>query len=354
MYRVYNLSHGDLDGQSSAVIIRSAHSGITEHVTTEFADYSNVSKMFLKALRCKNPYNRIIVTDICWLPPSGTEYHTNDDKMLAQQYLPRAIQSYLKQGGELILLDHHPLAMQVKRSYDKYLSDLSIVQVRDANGNPRAGSELAAEYHSNISGKPKFENDCIKAFGKLTGDYDVWRNPKGYGGTLAMASELANDHYGMMTAFEKGLHNMLETVNKDCAFTDENFEYFFNQTMIADYIQHAKELYEEQVQHALTSNIQHAPMLREIYASFFPSLVSEEVYDRFGGVVICRYNPDRSVPVKVSLRKHADINLDLGEIAKSWPQGGGHHDAAGIGRVKLPELIDRLVYELNLIHRVVR
>ncbi len=150
MLRIRVLSHGDADGLAGAVAVDSAHAG--DHVVHTSHSYDDVDKAFLKALRSKLAFDRIVLVDMSFRPLD--EFQVREDgtvvdveaRNMATTYLPEAIDHYIAAGGELVVLDHHPRALAVKRDYGDVLHKDSICEIQDADGIKRAGSELGARY----------------------------------------------------------------------------------------------------------------------------------------------------------------------------------------------------------------
>lgn len=347
--RVYALVHCDTDGVASAAAIRAAHP--EAHVVVEFADYGNIDKLLHKALtRTTNGYDRIVIADISWRPFEEIHHdadarndvvrHINqagkvsadqlvflgvkyspEEVMLAHSGMRTAIEAY---GKPVIVLDHHPRALTIAREYAGVLDPQSILETHDDQGVMRAGSELAARYYlATCDQELPGMDEAVVDFCRLAGDYDVWRDPHGVGGKLAMGVMRLDDNYEALLA--------METVIAAASWQprhDESFDWYQlikeYGGLLGHYMLEAEAEYEQAKTQALLTLEQRSKHLVEVYATEFSSLISDHIYQNYP-VVCVRYIDDKAQVNKISLRTGVK-GLDLGAIVK--PMGGGGHPAA--------------------------
>lgn len=327
MKRLLNLSHLDLDGCAASVAVKLAHP--KDHVVTKFVHYGNVDKLLLKALQeTKQPYDRIVLSDISWRPVSDlNERSTPEERELTERRIPEAVKAFTARGGRLVVLDHHPRALDILREYGPYLHPDSILETEDAEGVARAGSEQAARYYTKLRGNQdlRLKVHAVQDLCKLAGDYDVWRDPLGFGGDLAMASMAMNDVDGQFREFLDAVELAVMNTWKEPIDWTECFEGAFGH-----YLKEAPGTFEQHYKNALNTAIHHHPLVTEVYCEFFPSLISMRLYEETGGVVLIRYEEGRTGHQKFSLRRSRDsaCTVDLGEVSKQFG-GGGHVVAAG-------------------------
>lgn len=333
MQRILSLTHDDLDGVAAGLAVKLAHQDA--HVTTKFCTIDGIYPLLLAALNDRRtPYDRIVLSDIafkvpgekCPLPRKGEKRSKMD--MWVNDELPGAIRAFVERGGELVVIDHHPGALRVLEHYGTWLSPESICESGD-----EAGSELAARYYMRrrlASGKPIDDFDKLLVdWCRLAGDFDMWRDPWGLAGKLSMALALMRDHHTAM-------QDMHDTINgaEMTLHTQGGFDWEQELTgWLPAYIPLAEERLDETVEKARASRVDHAYRVSEIHADFFPSLVAETVYNETRGVVLIRYHADRKRTQALSLRRHRDLQVDLGAFCEGLG-GGGHAVSAG---VRLPE-----------------
>lgn len=363
MYRVLNISHLDLDGISAAAAIRETYPGFDEHVTTKFCHYGNIDRALLMGCNSKLRYDRIILSDICFLSPQKDKdfYESHEQRILIDHELPKAITNYVDDGGQLVLLDHHPRVLETQESYSKYLHKESICETVDHEGKPRAGSELAARYFSanvkKTSANQGYHEGMVRRFCELAGDYDVFRNPLGYGGMLAIGIEMMNDpHQALADVLEVFRQMQVPMLKYRSGLSDENFRAYVKTTVLGRYADMAEKQLEEETRRALDNAIYHSPKLAEIHTEFFSSLVAMKVYEATGGAVIVRHFKDRNKAQKLSLRRSAELDVDLCGVAKQFG-GGGHRIAAGgvhvnkAGRGSIEDLVQVLNAEIEAFYK---
>lgn len=314
MKRILNLSHNDLDGIAAAAAIKIAHPG--DHVVTKFCSYSDIHENFLKGLTSKGlGFDRIVLSDISIKIP-GANFFDNQEKWLAHFQIPEAVVRYTKNGGELVFLDHHePQATKMSWYYRGYTHPLTLCRATDELGYKRAGSELAGTYLKQVN--PQAATEVAINFLELAGDYDVWRNPRGLGGVLAMGVELIEDNFSTLNEFVK-------IMQSDTLFKNSEYSPF-----MAHYMGLAQQKYETALNLAWNTKINHTSKVTEIYTNWFSSLIAMEVYEKTKGVVIVRSEKDRNKAKHFSFRKHNDVNVHLGNFASQYG-GGGHAEAAGL------------------------
>lgn len=329
MERILALCHNDLDGIAASVALNAAHPDA--HVCVRYVDYDTVNLELFKGLTAKRMWDRIILADISFeaYDPLGS-YRDVATKQLINDQLPKAVVAYTQAGGELVLIDHHPRAVQTRALYQHYLHPDSVVHTHDGEGVPRAGSELAGCYFASVAG---CENEdavsTLLDLMELAGEYDTWRNPHGYGGKLAMAVQLMNDPPLVKQELELALleKTLCPSLSWELALEGSN---------LADYVQMATREFEAVLASAWQSALTHSPLLTEIHVSDYPSLVAERIYEQTRGIVLVRYEADRLKANKISLRRHASCPVDLNQLLK--PYGGGGHAAAAGLKLKPGEL----------------
>jgi oligoribonuclease NrnB/cAMP/cGMP phosphodiesterase (DHH superfamily) len=320
--------------------VRAAHPD--DHVQTVFADYSNVDKQLLRAMIGSRRPDRIVLADICFAVV-GTACTTDEQNRIVNNELPAAIKAYVGSGGELVVLDHHPRVLEVADFYKDFLHPDSICETKDANGVARAGSEQAARYYFKLqSGKNPSNDVAIKELCELAGDYDVWRNPLGFGGKLAIASELMSDPYQLLSELTAMAFYASEQLL--LGWPSVHWPHLIPD-VLGTYLERAEAMFEDAKAKAIAGGVRHHKFLTEIHTDFFPSLISMAVYEETRGVVLVRYEADRTKSKKFSLRRHADFPLDLNAWCKAFVDGGGHPVAAGF-RLKSGQTVDEAVSEL--------
>lgn len=368
MQRIINLSHNDLDGIASAVAVRTAHP--EDHVKTEFVSNSGVHFSLKRALESRLPWDRIILSDVSIkLPTGGTVFKDEKERELIIE-LESLIKSYVDNGGEFVVLDHHETALPMKLYYNAELHPDSILQVNDEDGNPIAGSEIAAIYMMRKLGEiedmiisaevnPQVQEDgeevnfqiveydlntmalFIVEFCRIAGDLDVWRDPFGFGGKLALALDLMDDTYGAMEDFFALITAALVNGGDfEAAITTiPTLDYYYN--MASNKLAGALALAER-------TCVEHASNLHQIEAKFFSSHCAEKIYSKTGGVVLMTY-PNTNK--RISFRRHKDTNIHLGEFCKRFG-GGGHAMAAGMDippDMTLEDVVDEMLIALKKI-----
>lgn len=362
LQRVLIIGHNDLDGIAGALAVKAAHR--EDHTIIKFCSYTNLDSTLLEALQnSRLPYDRIVLVDICFNPGVDEEkFTTVTDRWNVKFNLPEAIVKYTTAGGQLVVLDHHPRALQLAASsYRGLLHSDSILEMSDMDGNLEAGSDLAAKYYinkfPNNSRKTLLsENVFAKALLKLCavcGAYDVWNRKSSnfvFGSKLAMAQSLMHDDpYGFLNELEQTLDRAVTEIIKDfSADQDSNFWRKCLSPVLLHYLEQAESWFEKEVARARSTAIQHHPHLHEIYAKFFESLVAEELYSGTRGIILVRYDDSREKASKISLRKHASMPVNLGTIAKQFG-GGGHFAAAGMTLKNGHSIYDVVEYVLYAI-----
>lgn len=314
MKRILNLTHNDLDGIAAGAAVKLAHPH--DHVVTKFCSYSDIHQEFYNGLTDNRlGYDRIILSDISIKVP-GANFVDTQERWLAQFQIPEAVVNFTKGGGELVFLDHHePQATKMSWYYRGYTHPFTVCRAKDELGYKRAGSELAGLYLKQQN--PSATTQIALDFLELAGDYDVWRNPKGFGGTLAMAVELMNDHHSVCNEFLEIMQGNSPDF-ENCLPSKLNY-----------YAGLAQRKYLESVDLAWNTRINHTTKITEVYANWFGSLVAMDVYDKTKGIVLVRFTKDRTKAKSVSLRRHESLKVHLGEFASQYG-GGGHSEAAGI------------------------
>lgn len=342
MERILALCHNDLDGIAASVALNQSHP--EAHVCVRYVDYNTVNHALLRGLTCKRAWDRIVLADISFEAyGSDKAYADVETQQLITQQLPAAIVAYVQAGGELVLLDHHPRALETQALYRNYLHEDSIAELKDKQGIPRAGSELAGRYFASVSGCENEETiEAMFGLMELTGEYDTWRDPHGYGGKLAMAVGLMDDPHLVKQELELAL--LEKTVCPSLTWPE-----VFKGTSLDTYAEVASTELEAVVAEAWQSRIKHGPRLTEIVVSDYPSLVAERIYQQTRGVVLVRYEADRTQSRKVSLRRHPDCPVDLNQLLKPFG-GGGHAAAAGLKLAPgtLPDVAQQLAQALQL------
>lgn len=361
--RILVLGHTDLDGIMGAAAVEAAHPD--DHVIVKFADYTNVDQMLLDALKKPtNKYDRIVLVDIAFNPNLEGDYDDIETRWLVKHHLPEAIYTYTKENGELVVLDHHPRALEVAASiYKNRLHEDSILETQDTNGIKRAGSELGARYFeknfpSGLLGGVAFTS-VITRLAAIAGAYDVFRKDEDFhlGSRLAMAQSLMwDDCYGFLTSLREVIGEAVNelTVNPDTVMSDFFWRAMFNGTMLGYYLKQAETMFEAEVDRAKSTAIQYGPHVTEIYSIFFESLVAEQIYLETGGVVVIRYAEKRGETKKVSLRRHGECLVNLSKVAKHFG-GGGHPVASGLtlkGQAKIDDVIAIVLDELAALPKV--
>lgn len=336
MERILALCHDDLDGIAASVAILQAHP--EAHVTTRYVHYGNVNRELYQGLTAQRPYDRIVLADISFEAYDPLKVYPDvESKQLINQSLPHAIVAYTQAGGELVLIDHHPRALETRRVYEHYLHADSITELKDALGVARAGSELAGRYFVEVSTCESEDTiSALLGLMELAGEYDTWRHPHGFGGKLAMAVGLMQDPHTVRQELELAL--LEKTVCPELSW-----EIIFQDTHLGAYAELAAQELNAVFETAWSERLTHSPVLTEIHVSDYPSLVAEQVYARTHGVVLVRYQADRLKANKLSLRKHAACPLDLNQLLKPLG-GGGHAAAAGLKfeAGQLPQLVEQL------------
>ena len=359
--RVLALVHCDTDGLASAAAIRCAHADQGAHVKVEFADYGDIDNKLYKALtRVTNAYDRIVVADISWRPfedvhtdletkmqvalafeqeltggakltdtvlgTLGVKLKANEVK-LAYDGMYQTIKQFRDRGGELVVLDHHPRALAIAKEYKAQLHPLSILETHDAQGVMRAGSELAARYYMSVRTQAlPGRDEAVVDFGRLAGDYDVWRDPHGVGGSLAMGVMRMDDNYEALLAMET-LIAVASTLPQTEKGVDWRRLIVDHGGLLGHYILEAEAEYGQALAEALSTLELPSEHLASIYATEFSSLISDYVYQNHP-VVAVRYKSDKSKADKISLRTGRN-DLDLGKLLAPMG-GGGHPKAAGL------------------------
>ncbi len=359
--RVLALVHCDTDGVASAAAIRCAHADQGAHVKVEFADYGNIDDKLHKALtRTANAYDRIVVADISWRPfedvhadlavraqiarvleqelagmvkltdsdlrQLGSKLKASEVK-LAHDGMYQSIKQFRDRGGELVVLDHHPRALAIAKEYKNQLHPLSILETHDAQGVMRAGSELAARYYMSVRTQAfPGRDEAVVDFGRLAGDYDVWRDPHGPGGKLAMGVMRMDDNHEALLAMET-----LIAIASTLPQTSEGIDWYRliveHGGLLGHYMLEAEAEYGQALAEALTTLEHPSEHLASIYTTEFSSLISDHVYQTYP-VVATRYKNDKTKVDKISLRTGRN-DLDLGQLLKPLG-GGGHPKAAGL------------------------
>lgn len=343
LQRVLILGHNDLDGICGTLAVKAAHR--EDHTITKFCSYANIDSTLLEALQnSKLKYDRIVLVDICFNTSVDDNFFTTvTDRWNAKFNLPEAISKYVSNKGELVVLDHHPRAFQLNNNlYRPLIHRDSIIEMSDHDGNLVAGSDLAARYYINKTTQSD-EKFCFsrsifaKALVSLCsfcGAYDVWNKKSDqftFGSKLAMAQSLmADDCYGFLNELESTLDTAVIEIVKNYDVTlDGNFWKKCLSPILFNYLHLAETWFSSEVISAKHGVIQHHPFLHEIHTNFFESLVAQELYNDTQGIVLIRYDNLRDKASKVSLRKHDNIPVNLGNVAKKFG-GGGHFSAAGI------------------------
>lgn len=333
MLRILNITHLDLDGIAAAAAIRVAHPG--DHVTVRFASYSSVHDMLKRGCESAIPYDRIILSDISIKVPGckGFEKLSEREQELILA-LPKIAKAYIENGGDLVVLDHHETALPMKEAYATMLHADSILEEVDADGVPRAGSELAARYllgkTEEIMGNMEecehwsHEDEMVLIeatcdFCELAGDRDVWRDPQGFGGRLALGLELMDDPYGALIDIEDliALAVTNELSLEEALPFIGNLNYYYE--MACNKLDSALAL-------ADRSMVPHGERFHQIEAKNFPSDCAMNVYEKTKGVVLITYPGDSR---RISFRRHPEVAINLSEFCSRWG-GGGHAAAAGV------------------------
>jgi hypothetical protein len=366
MQRIFNLSHADLDGIAAAIAVRTAHP--EDHVRTEFTSLFGVHQALKRAIEARIPWDRIILSDVSIkVPTRGTVYIDDRQKQLVEE-LEGLIKGYVDDGGEFVVLDHHETALPMKFFYNAELHPDSILQVNGEDGKPISGSEIAGIYmmikinlieDMIISGEvmavddPQDDEEMFSVmeydlntlalfvieFCRLAGDIDVWRDPFGFGGKLALALDLMDDNYGAMQDFQALITcAMQRDGNFEAALSDiPLLEYYYN--MAGNKLAGALALAEK-------SCVEHSHNFHQIESKFFSSHCAEKIYSRTHGVVLMTY-PTSSR--KISFRCHTDITLNLAEFVKRFG-GGGHERSAGMDipeDMTLEDIVDEMLIALK-------
>lgn len=367
MQRILNLTHNDLDGIASAVAITTAHP--VDHVKVEFVTYDNVHSALKKACDARIPWDRIILSDISVKVPGAGRYASSEQEELAKN-LPEIIRNYVDNGGEFVVLDHHPTAIPMKFHYHSVLHQDSILQVSDDDGTLRAGSELAARYmikkieemeqipysaeivtvedgddeedtELGIAGYDIYQySERVFEFCTIAGDLDVWRDPFGFGGRLSLALDLMDDCHGALDAFISLIHlataqeaDLEETMQKESPLLD----YYYN--MANDKLNGTLALADK-------SKTELHSKLHTFESKFFLSHCSQHIYDQTKGVVLVTYETD---PRRISFRRHDSCGVDLGKFCAKYG-GGGHSVAAAMTipeGATLQDIIEDMKQELD-------
>jgi hypothetical protein len=239
------------------------------------------------------------------------------------------------------------------------------LQVNDEDGNLISGSELAALYMlkkiEEMDDMSVFAADVVTIenddavefelveydllaiaervfeFCRVAGDLDVWREPFGFGGKLALALELMDDLYGAKDQF---MSLITTAVTKDISF-EESLE---EQEILNYYFNMANNKLAGALSMAERSCIQLGPKLHKIEAKFFPDHCAEHIYNKTNGVVLVTYPNSR----KISFRCHSSIDVHLGNFAASLG-GGGHARSAGMElseSVTIEDVIEQMLAKL--------
>ena len=272
--------------------------------------------------------NRIILSDCSIKIPGNTcshdlypnkEYTEYD---LVNDLLPEAIEEYVANGGEFIVLDHHGTAVPMLEFYNHVLHDLSILETHDSNNVPRAGSELAYRYYKTVLGpiRDLKQSMAVEWFMEICGDYDCWRNPLGFGGHLGLAQELIKDD---MTFIERLTNVIIKFAHDESISLPETA--VMADPVLSFYITQAQHKLKGAIDSAKSTMVQYSSNIAAIQISEFSSLVSHAIYEETGGVVLITYS---GKPNRFSLRSAPDHPVDLGAFCKRYG-GGGHKSSAG-------------------------
>ena len=331
MQRIRCLAHNDLDGESGGAIVTLAHPD--DHVVLSHNHYSDINQELLKALTEKaRPYDRIVLVDIAMEPPGESKDMSNATRsQLINQELPEAIAEYVRAGGQLVVLDHHPRALLVKAYYGRWLHGDSLCETADKFGVKRAGSELAARYYMNLRefrSHPRL-NAAVAEWGRLTGAYDCFRQQDkdwDMGCRLAMAESLMFDPAGA----HRDMLTILEQAAGWPAAEPFNWSLLMQGTCFGAYYEQAPSKFEEMVTAARRTMIRHSAHVVEIYCTAFESLIAKRIYDQTHGIVAIRYTEERHLAKKLSFRS-GDFGMDLGKTLQALGRGNGHAHSAGAG-----------------------
>lgn len=367
MKRILNITHNDLDGNAAGVCIKLAHSISGDHVRIRAVDVNSVARTLYDELTSKRrKYDRIILSD-CSIKvpkakcnPKNVEYVRCYDKDLVadmdardmgyvwlsewdvvNNYLPGLIRDYVASGGDFVVLDHHPTAVPMKEYYNDCLHEFSILEEKDSDGIPRAGSELAYRYYlaETMGDVPSEELETLEMVMRVCGDYDCFRDPLGFGGKLGIAQELLDDSQEFMNILEKVIWTL---VNDDQYQHLRDFEVacYGTDNILAHALMESSSQLEAAITEAKQNLVIHSDKVCEVPLKRYASLVSHSIYTETKGIVVITYADN---PGKLSLRGHPSIKIDLGSVAAKYG-GGGHRLAAGC-KVE-PESVNFIISEL--------
>lgn len=364
MQRVLNLTHFDFDGLAAAIAISNAHP--TDHVTLRIANYGDVHAQLKRALTAPIPYDRIIISDISVKTPADINENTRDADLVRE--LHALTKEFVAAGGDFVVLDHHETALSMLDGYAGLLHADSIIETADSDGIKRAGSELGARYL-----KARFDemSDDIQVYMELSeayeemgwsmaeetelfervyelcalaGDRDVWRDPLGFGGRLALALETMDDTFGAYV----DLNELVQVAaGGKCSF-EEALECVPN---LAYYYDLANESLDSELERSDMEKVQYHSRFHKIETRFFPSDCAMNVYEKTRGVVLVMYPGS---PKRLSFRRHADCGVDLSAFCKTYG-GGGHAMAAGLtlpDGVTMDEVVEAMRQEVERVSHV--
>lgn len=367
MHRICNISHNDLDGIVSAINIRNTFP--QDHIKTVLTPIGRVHQEVKRALESSIPWDKIILTDLSIKVPTKSTIYANEVERSIVESLPDLIKSYVDNGGEFIVIDHHDTAMPMKFFFNSELHGDSILTPTDNEGNAISGSELAAIYMNKKipeldpslmsfeltpfiamdeeSGEEELQfmiseytaSEFAKTLTILShnaGDLDVWRDPFSFGGKLSLAIQLMDDPYSALEelTYLATFCTCNEIEDLELAIEgSEILNYYYS--MAANKLQGAINL-------ANKNKIEHIAKLHQVEVKFFPDHCAHAIYTDSEGIVVVTYAND---PHRVSIRGSSKIDIHLGEFAKQYG-GGGHKNAAGL-RVNNKEELNDIVKHLK-------
>src|ERR1035437_10680015 len=111
MLKMIVLANNDFDGIAAAIAIETAHP--MDHVRVELVSNNGVHSSLRRAINAKIPWDRIILADCSIkIPTKGTKYLEDGGKQEELvKLLPGLIRGYVDNGGEFVVIDHHPTAI---------------------------------------------------------------------------------------------------------------------------------------------------------------------------------------------------------------------------------------------------
>lgn len=363
MQRVLNLTHFDFDGLAAAIAIANAHP--TDHVTLRIANYGDVHAQLKRALTAPIPYDRIILSDISIKTPQDINAKTMDADLVRELHV--LTKEFVAAGGDFVVLDHHETALSMLEGYEGLLHEDSIIETMDDEGVKRAGSELGARYlrarFDALSDDIQVYMEISEAYEELgwsmteeaelferiyelceiAGDRDVWRDPLGFGGRLALAIDTMDDTLGAYV----DLNELVQVAaGSKCSF-EEALECVPN---LAYYYDLANDSLDEELERSDLEKVEYHSRFHKIETKFFPSDCAMNVYDKTKGVVLVMYP---NSPNRLSFRRHLDCGVDLSAFCKAYG-GGGHSVAAGLtlpDGVTMEEVVAAMRAEVERVSR---